>query len=237
MKMDFKTIAVFLGLIALLGGIAFYMLRGKVRQGGVDVGNLDYPITGIDVSAHNGDIDFAKVKNDGVSFVLVKATEGQNFRDSRFEENFRNASDNGLFVGAYHFFRFDVDGVEQARNFMSVLKNKHLAFPVVLDVEEHGNPFIPVRSIVIRRLQDMIDELTINEYPIMIYTNKNGYDKFIAGNFDDYPLWICSFTEPVKDIDWTLWQYSHWGEVDGISGDVDMNLFYGNGDQWREWMQ
>ena len=59
---------------------------------------------------------------------------------------------------------------------------------------------------------------------------------FIKGNFDDYPLWLCAFSKP-EGIDWTIWQYSHWGEVDGIKGDVDLNIFYGNSEQWRKWLE
>ena len=70
----------------------------------------------------------------------------------------------------------------------------------------------------------MVDELIANNYKVMFYTNKDGYNKFIKGNFDDYPLWLCAFSKP-ENIEWTIWQYSHWGEVDGIKGEVDLNIF------------
>ena len=107
----------------------------------------------------------------------------------------------------------------------------------MIDVEEYGNPIFFSTEKVVRRLRDMIDELTVNEYPVMIYTNKDGYAKFVRGNFDDYPLWLCTFSDPPETIEWTLWQYSHSGEVDGIKGDVDLNVFYGNEEQWIQWIR
>ena len=137
----------------------------------------------------------------------------------------------------FHFFRFDVDGVVQARNFMGAVDGKDLSVPLVIDVEEYGNPIFFSTEKVVRRLRDMIDELTVNEYPVMIYTNKDGYAKFVRGNFDDYPLWLCTFSDPPETIEWTLWQYSHSGEVDGIKGDVDLNVFYGDEEQWIQWIR
>lgn len=69
-----------------------------------------YPTRGIDISAHNGTIDFGKVKKAGYDFVIIKATEGTDFKDSMFSDNLRRAREAGLKVGAYHFFRFDTDG-------------------------------------------------------------------------------------------------------------------------------
>ena len=149
--------------------------------------------------------------------------------------NYDSAKDNGLAVGAYHFFRFDVDGTLQARNFVETIGDRDFDLPLVIDVEEHGNPYVFLRSKVVRQLRDMVDELTALEYRVMIYTNKDGYYKFIKDNFDDYPLWLCSLNRR-PDLDWTIWQYSHWGKVDGIQGDVDLNRFYGNLEQWKNWL-
>ena len=177
------------------------------------------------------------LKEAGIDFVILKASEGSGFRDSLFEANYEAAAANGLYVGAYHFFRFDVDGLQQARNFLDATTGKHFDMPLAIDVEEHGNPYVFVKSKVVRQLQDMIDELSANERRVMIYTNKGGYDKFIKENFDDYPLWICSFTLPEDTMEWTIWQYSHWGDIDGIEGEVDLNIFYGNETQWKRWTE
>lgn len=223
--------------LLLLGVIIWFHVPERVISYSADIDENEYQLRGIDLSAHNGKVDFGQVSDAGIDFVILKASEGSRFRDSRFDENYRMAMDNRLYVGAYHFFRFDVDGVVQARNFMGAVDGKDLSVPLVIDVEEYGNPIFFSTEKVVRRLRDMIDELTVNEYPVMIYTNKDGYAKFVRGNFDDYPLWLCTFSDPPETIEWTLWQYSHSGEVDGIKGDVDLNVFYGDEEQWIQWIR
>ena len=210
-------------------------MRIRLHHNSSEIVDNDYELVGIDVSSHNGKINFERVSRAGIDFVFIKASEGAAFRDSRFASNYDSAKDNGLAVGAYHFFRFDVDGTLQARNFVETIGDRDFDLPLVIDVEEHGNPYVFLRSKVVRQLRDMVDELTALEYRVMIYTNKDGYYKFIKDNFDDYPLWLCSLNRR-PELDWTIWQYSHWGVVDGIQGDVDLNRFYGNLEQWKNWL-
>lgn len=226
-----------LGVLLILALLAasLYVLRIRLHHNSSEIVDNDYELVGIDVSSHNGKINFECVSGAGIDFVIIKASEGAAFRDSRFASNYDSAKDNGLAVGAYHFFRFDVDGTLQARNFVETIGDRDFDLPLVIDVEEHGNPYVFLRSKVVRQLRDMVDELTALEYRVMIYTNKDGYYKFIKDNFDDYPLWLCSLNRR-PDLDWTIWQYSHWGKVDGIQGDVDLNRFYGNLEQWKNWL-
>lgn len=226
-----------LGVLLILALLAasLYVLRIRLHHNSSEIVDNDYELVGIDVSSHNGKINFECVSGAGIDFVIIKASEGAAFRDSRFASNYDSAKDNGLAVGAYHFFRFDVDGTLQARNFVETIGDRDFDLPLVIDVEEHGNPYVFLRSKVVRQLRDMVDELTALEYRVMIYTNKDGYYKFIKDNFDDYPLWLCSLNRR-PELDWTIWQYSHWGVVDGIQGDVDLNRFYGNLEQWKNWL-
>lgn len=226
-----------LGVLLILALLAasLYVLRIRLHHNSSEIVDNDYQLVGIDVSSHNGKINFECVSGAGIDFVIIKASEGAAFRDSRFASNYDSAKDNGIAVGAYHFFRFDVDGTLQARNFVETIGDRDFDLPLVIDVEEHGNPYVFLRSKVVRQLRDMVDELTALEYRVMIYTNKDGYYKFIKDNFDDYPLWLCSLNRR-PELDWTIWQYSHWGKVDGIQGDVDLNRFYGNLEQWKNWL-
>ncbi len=182
-----------------------------------------YPIRGIDISAHNGVIDFEKVKNASYQFAIIKATEGTDFKDAMFIDNLRQARQAGLKVGAYHFFRFDTDGYLQALNLLHSLRHRKLDFPIAIDIERFGNPDGHQASIIISRLQDMITCLEKEGADIILYSNKDDYDKYLKGKFDNYPLWICTFTEPEPNLNWTIWQYSHRGKIDGIKGDVDLN--------------
>lgn len=199
-----------------------------------DVPYDEFPIRGIDVSAHNGDIDFRAVKSSGIEFVLMKATEGNDFKDVRFADNYREARRAGLKVGAYHFFRFDSDGVRQAINFMHSMRGRNPDLPAVVDFEEWTNPSEVPDDTVVARLDDMLNHLRMNGYEVLIYTNKDGYDRWVKKRFGDYPLWLCSFSRIDSPDDWVLWQYSHRGSVDGIRGRVDMNVFRGDRAQWDE---
>ncbi|MEG1916432.1 MAG: GH25 family lysozyme [Muribaculaceae bacterium] len=222
-------------LFAMVGIGGYYVLRNVMRPQ-ISINKITYPVNGIDVSAHNGNIDFARVAQDSISFVFIKATEGASFKDGKFEKNYIAARDAGLKVGAYHFFRFDINGTLQGMNFVSSIGDKILELPLAIDLEEHGNPETPTLS-VIKRLQEMIDYLAGHGYDIIIYTNNNGYRRFVQSSFADYPLWLCRFTTPQEDVEWQFWQYSHWGEVDGIKGDVDLNIFNGSSYDFAQWLK
>lgn len=189
-----------------------------------------YPLRGIDISAHNGLIDFRRVAADSISFVFIKATEGDNFADVAFDDNYFRARQAGLLTGAYHYFRFDCEGWRQAANLHRVVAGKELDLPLAIDIEEWGNTSAEVPTgEIIMQLHGMVDYLTAHGYRVLIYTNKSGHRRFIRGHFDDLPLWICSFTDPpISRADWTFWQHSHRGVVDGVPGPVDLNTFAGD---------
>lgn len=190
-----------------------------------------YKVRGIDISHHNGDVDFERIgkADTDVGFIYLKATEGTDFIDSHFHHNSLHAINSGLPVGAYHFFRYDTDGELQALNFLHALKGRDFALPPAIDVEDWGNPDGHANALIVERLRALTGRLRMEGYEPIIYTNLDGYYRLIKGNFDNYPLWIASFSNPPLDQDpnnirWTLWQYTHRGSVPGISGDTDINV-------------
>lgn len=193
-----------------------------------------YPVRGIDVSAHNGDMDLVKARKAGIDFVFIKASEGVSFRDKKFAANYEKARHAGLKTGAYHFFRFDKDGVDQAINFTRAIGNRHLQLGVAVDVEQQGNPKGIAKELIIERLTAMVEYLYLKGYRVFFYTNKDGYEDFLMDAFPGYPLWICSFSEHPIDADWTFWQFDHHGKVDGIQGDVDLNAFNSSLEDFEE---
>lgn len=221
--------------VCFLAMLALLVLAGKwvwdtYRNPRAKVDFEKYPVRGIDISVHNGDVDFAKVRRSGVSFVWIKASEGESHRDVRFADNFDKATAAGLLTGAYHFFRFDCDGVKQAVNLCEALDYRRPDLGVAIDVELQNNASGVADEVIIENLASMTDYLIMKGLPVTFYTNKEGYTRFIKDNFGDFPLWICSFTDwhPFEDnTSWTFWQYSHKGEVDGIKGDVDENVYNG----------
>lgn len=188
-----------------------------------------FAVRGIDVSAHNGDIDFDRVAADGVDFVMIKATEGTDWQDRALTRNYWRARQAGLRVGLYHFFRFDSPGDLQALNFADAAASRPADMPLVIDLEEFGNPrFTPTRR-VLSRLDTCLYHLRRRGYDVMLYTNKRGYSRFIENRYDSIPLWLCSLEGGSPDArQWVMWQHSHRGRVDGVKGDVDLNVFHGD---------
>lgn len=218
-----------LGFLLSIAVLAFatWMVVKVYRNTPAEVDFDRYPVKGIDVSAHNGPIDFKQVKSAGYDFVWIKASEGETFRDTLFTRNFDAAGAAGMRTGAYHYFRFDCDGMRQAMNLVQSLEGRIPDLGVAIDIEDEGNVSgIPARSIS-ARLSAMLDYLNLRGYPITLYSNKDGYYSYLQEEFSDYPLWICSFTDgsPIDDApQWTFWQYSHRGTVPGIRGRVDENV-------------
>ena len=220
--------------IILLALGIFYVLRSEEAKR-IKEYIAQYPVAGIDLSSHNGKVDFEKVYADSIRFVYLKSTEGASFRDRRFGVNFENARKTGIAIGAYHFFRYDVNGTLQAQNFLASLEGRTLDLPLAVDVEKDGNPDTQ-QDMVISRLQEMLNYLEERNIPVIIYTNMEGYRKYYRENFANYPLWICRFRKPDADIEWSVWQYSHEHEVEGISGNVDMNVFCGSESDFAGWL-
>ena len=110
--------------------------------------------------------------------------------------------------------------------------------PLVVDVEDWGNDNNVDSITARRRLKDLIDRLHVSGRCVMIYTNGDGYeDYYKKGRYESLPLWICAFKQPdALQAPAVFLQYSHWGEVDGIEGDVDLNIFVGGSDDWKRWL-
>ncbi len=223
-------------LVVLLGGYAAWRY---ILPHSVNVDRYRYPIAGIDVSKHNGDIDFDKVRDDNYQFVFIKASEGMTYKDDAFERNYRGASEAGLKVGAYHFFRKNRTGQQQAENFLAAIGNKHFDLPLVIDLEDDwGNGATVSRQTAIERVMDMIEILNGKGYQVMIYTNLDGYNKYYKDLLGDHDLWLCSFTSPdlLPTLPHCIQQFSHEGTVNGVNGNVDLNVFRGSSSEWNRYV-
>ena len=185
----------------------------------------EYPVRGIDISAHNGEIDFSLLAGAGVDFAYIKATEGTDFIDRNYLRNALGLERAGIPAGAYHFFRFDTDGEMQAWNFLHAIRGRRFMLPPAIDLEEWSNPEGYSTRQIMTELKAMLAILRAEGITPVIYTNKDGYNRFVKDNLDGYPLWICSFTDPPlpSDVPWHIWQFSHRGTLPGISGYVDLN--------------
>ena len=209
---------------------------------GIEIDKSRYPITGIDVSRHTGKVDFKMIKAhfiDTLDFVYLKATEGVDLVDSKFEANYLNARENEIPVGSYHFFKFNVSGKRQANNYLRTIRDKTFDLPLVLDVEEWSNASVNRQDKVVKEIRAFITEIDFRrKEKLMIYTNESSFQKYILGNFEPIEIWICSFNpEPKIQSNWTLWQHSHKGKLNGAEGWVDINTFNGTRKEWDRFLK
>ena len=224
-------------LVVLMG--AYVVWRYVIVPHSVNVDRYRYPVAGIDVSRHNGDIDFEQVRDDDYQFVFIKASEGKTYKDDAFERNYEQAREAGLKVGAYHFFRKNRTAREQADNLLAAIRGKHLDLPLVIDLEDDwGNGATVSRQTAIDRVMEMIDILAGKGYRVMIYTNLDGYEKYYKDLLGDHDLWLCSFTSPdlLPHLPHVIQQFSHEGTVSGIDGNVDLNVWRGSEKEWQRYL-
>ena len=196
-----------------------------------------YKIDGLDVSHHQGEIDWDKI--DGkYKFVFVKATEGSTFVDKYFYYNVEGIRNSGRIIGAYHYFHFSTNGVEQANNFINTVGNI-IDLPPVIDFEFGGNTKDYIEEIMINELQNCINVL--EDYynrKVIIYVTHKSY-KLIKKYNISKPIWYRSIIFPVNNgnnQDIIFWQYHNSAKVDGINKIVDLNVFKGDMVELKELM-
>ncbi len=138
MKRIDKKIILFAGIALLLMiGLPFILLYfGVIHLN--NPSRSEYPVRGVDVSHHQGEIDWKRLAEKDIRFAFIKATEGSKYTDDRFENNWKESRDAGLRVGAYHFFSLDSSGKKQAKNFCNAVEGFDGMLPPVVDVEPYG---------------------------------------------------------------------------------------------------
>ena len=187
---------------------------------------------GIDVSNHNGKINWSEVKSDGVELVYIKATEGTTYQDLWLENHYQGAKSVGLFTGFYHFLVGTSQPESQALNFYNTIKEKKSDLLPCLDIEVSG---FDVGDYALRFLKKFKELSGMN---MVIYTGAYfSRDNLPLEIKKNYPLWLAHYgIEPWKSNLFTLagfttlvgHQYTEKGKVNGISTDVDMNVFNEN---------
>jgi lysozyme len=187
-----------------------------------------YVVQGLDISHHQGIIDWESIE-EKYQFVFVKATEGDTFVDNRFYMNAESIKNTSRILGAYHFFHFNYDGIEQANNFINTVGDI-INLPPVVDFEFTGNPNKFDKEKVIDELRKCIIRLEeYYEHKVILYTTKDAYKHIIKDNFDN-PLWYRSIILPIsKNINNVIfWQYHNSAIIQGINTKVDLNVFKGD---------
>lgn len=190
----------------------------------------EFEVHGIDVSHYQADILWDTIAKQNISFAFVKATEGATHVDTLYCYNWEEMRRVGLKRGAYHFFRPQTSTVAQAQNFINWVQMEEGDLPPVLDVEVKGD--ISRRALVDAIRTWMIIVETRFDIKPILYTNIKFYNRYLAGHFNDYPVWIARYNTREPRLacgrEWDFWQYGNKGFLDGIEGHVDFNVFKGN---------
>ena len=189
----------------------------------------NFEVHGIDVSHYQSRINWSKVVDQDIQFAFVKASEGANFSDSLYCHNWTEMKSAGLRRGAYHFYRPTISPELQVANFASRVELSEGDLPPVLDVEVLDG-VSKARLIAGITTWLYATEIKYGIRPI-IYTNIKFYNKYLAGHFNEYPMWIARYNDREPRLacgrDWQFWQYGNRGRLNGIYGDVDFNVFRG----------
>ena len=193
-------------------------------------------VLGIDVSKHNGSINWEEVKNSGVSFVIIRcgyrgSATGVIVDDPKFRENIQGATAAGLKVGIYFFSQAvnGVEAVEEASAVLDRISGYKISYPVFIDVEAAGGRADGIsndtRTEVVKAFCETIQD---SGYTAGVYANKNWLgSKMSTGSFSGYNIWLAQYAAaPTYNGRYEMWQYSSTGKISGISGNVDLNISY-----------
>jgi lysozyme len=194
-------------------------------------------VWGIDVSHHQGRIQWDALRGQGLSFVYMKATEGDYMADPNFLENWQGAARAGLARGAYHFYDLCGRGAAQAAEFIRLVPRSPGSLPPAIDLEPSaGCKRLPSRKSLLKELAAYSRKVRsrYGKAPVL-YITYEYYERYLKGAKHDYLLWIPDYKRAPILPDrkpWTFWQVSNKAAVRGIKGPVDVNLFRGSAAQF-----
>ncbi|MEV6962897.1 lysozyme [Streptomyces sp. NPDC051207] len=231
-----------------------YMGVGQRIHGGAPAGEPSMGVMaptdgvqGIDVSHWQGAINWTSVRNAGIQFAWIKATEGTSYKDPQFNTNYTNAYYAGVIRGAYHFARPDISsGATQANYFASsggAWSRDNMTLPGVLDIEHnpYGSMCYGLSTTAMRTwITDFYNAYKARTTrDVVIYTTAGWWNTCTGnwtGMYSKSPLWVAHWgvsspTLPTGFPTWTVWQYTATGSVSGVSGHVDRNQFNGSRDR------
>lgn len=190
-------------------------------------------IKGIDVSQHQGKIDWEKVRKNGIDFAILRAGYGRsdlypNQKDSTFDYNYEQAKKNNLRVGAYWYtYATTVDEIKkEALAFYEIIKNKKLDYPIFMDIEENKQ-FSTGKANVTNMVKAFCSTLESRGYFVGVYTSTSAMSNQMDSTLKNkYAWWQADWTGNKCSPQAKIHQYSSNGKVNGISGNVDMNYAY-----------
>lgn len=187
-------------------------------------------VTCVDISEFQQNIDFNKMKNDGIKAVIIRAGYGREVsqKDSMFESHYRNAKAAGLKIGVYWYSYADSvsDAEKEANAFMSVAKGKGFDLPVYYDLEDSSQIGLG-KSTLTAIAERFCNTLKRNNYKVGVYANLNWFNNYLDYKKlkAKYSIWLAQYNDRAE-FDCDIWQNSSMGSVSGYSGNIDTNVIY-----------
>lgn len=241
MRRSKKKLLLSLGILTAVIAVAFALLcwRGLILLPN-EVSPNRWEMWGVDVSSYQGEVDWAVLRDQGINFAFIKATEGSGTADPCFARNWEGVGRAGVLAGAYHFFSYDSPGETQAENFIAQVPVTIGALPPVVDIEFYGDKAQdpPDRAEVKAILDPLLERLErhYRQKPIL-YVTYETYRRYVQGDYDGYPLWVTRPLLAPVEKDWSFWQYSHSACLEGYQGKeehIDLNVFCGSREELEE---
>lgn len=181
---------------------------------------------GIDVSSHNGDVDWGQVRAAGYTFGIVKASEGVDLQDPSYQDHWRGLTDAGLVRGAYHFYVTEDDPEQQAALFLDTARLRPGDLAPIVDIELIGHGTAPGLEARLQRFLDILEQH--HGVPPILYTSPNFAGEHLGPEFARYPLWIAEYGADQPRLPdawdtWHLWQHTDDAEIPGVDTHADVS--------------
>ena len=210
------------------------LIFAQICAGAMPRKDKNMELKGIDVSSYQGNPDWAKVSNSGTKFAILRIHQ-KSGTDASFEHNYKGCKSNGILIGGYKYSYAltPAQAIDEAENLISVLGGRGLDFPVFYDLE-----WSQQRSLGKQAIENIavafLTRIKKAGYKVGIYCNLDWYNNVLTDALKQYDCWIArypandngSVQERLRPNVGVGWQYSSKGKVPGISGNVDMDVFY-----------
>ena len=200
----------------------------------------DATLQGIDVSHHQGKIDWEKVKASGIDFAIIRCGYAENnpaYDDPRWEYNASECERLGIPYGVYLYSYAEslADALSEAEHVLRLIEGRNLSFPVFYDMEDTkmlGHDLAAMAKVFCDRISEM-------GHPVGVYANRSWWENYLTNPcFDSWYKWVAEWNESCKyKEEYTIWQYHNKGKVSGISTDVDMNYLIGYPNDHKGWTE
>lgn len=211
----------------------YWLLKSLKQKSMLNKGDIT-----IDISKHNGIIDFPKLKTDSkaIKGVIIKASEGATVADKKFFQNVKGCVNNNFLWSCYHFCTWnnedeELDARTEAQFFLSLVRGCGFtpSLPLVVDVESN-KPIPYTKQEMVAYVSTFVKELQNAGYDTAIYASPGFLQAYFPTDhpFKDVKLWVADYTAAINPVPgWTkIWmrQYTDKGSVEGINGFCDLNI-------------